>query len=421
MLGAARPTGAELIEHELVRHITFTGSVATGRSVGAVAAQRIVGRQPRTRRQVADDRVCRRRPRGGRPRRRARGGAQLGAVLLRHHPAARRPPRPRAVRRSCSPSGWPGLSLGHGLDEPDVGPLISAAPVRAGHGLRRLGPHQRRRGRHRRRAAPTAGGGHFVAPTLLQGVRNDMPVAREEIFGPVQSVLEFDSLDEAVAIANDTEYGLSAGIFTRDVATAHRVAAQLQAGQVQVNRYTGAGVEIPFGGYKNSGLGREKGIDAVHHYTQVKSVIMDLRHEQSGIGTRRTPALGASSGLRRHGFADVRQPRAQVAAPGRGLRPGRLPRSRSGRGRRAGPATASPPSAPRPTSCSCRCRRSTRSSRCATELLAAPRRPAIVVDMSTSDVTRTRALAERLQRGRRHARRRPGRAAAPGGRRPAPC
>ena len=98
-----------------------------------------------------------------------------------------------------------------------------------------------------------------------------MPVAREEIFGPVQSVLEFDSLEQAVGIANDTEYGLSAGVFTRDVATAHRVAAQLQAGQVQVNRYAGAGVEMPFGGYKNSGLGREKGIDAVHHYTQVKA------------------------------------------------------------------------------------------------------------------------------------------------------
>jgi aldehyde dehydrogenase (NAD+) len=119
-------------------------------------------------------------------------------------------------------------------------------------------------------------GGHFVGPTLLQGVRNDMPVAREEIFGPVQSVLEFDSLEEAVSIANDTDYGLSAGIFTRDVATAHRVAAQLQAGQVQVNRYTGAGVEVPFGGYKNSGLGREKGIEAVHHYTQVKAVVMDV-------------------------------------------------------------------------------------------------------------------------------------------------
>jgi aldehyde dehydrogenase (NAD+) len=107
-------------------------------------------------------------------------------------------------------------------------------------------------------------------------VRNGMRVAREEIFGPVQSVLEFDDLDEAVAIANDTEYGLSAGVFTRDVAAAHELAARLEAGQVQINRYTGAGVEIPFGGYKNSGLGREKGVDAMQHYTQVKSVIVDL-------------------------------------------------------------------------------------------------------------------------------------------------
>jgi aldehyde dehydrogenase (NAD+) len=117
-------------------------------------------------------------------------------------------------------------------------------------------------------------GGHFVEPTLLAGVENDMPVARQEVFGPVQSVIAFDTLDEAVALANDTEYGLSAGIFTRDVARAHSVASALQAGQVQVNRYTGAGVEVPFGGYKNSGLGREKGIEALRHYTQLKSVIV---------------------------------------------------------------------------------------------------------------------------------------------------
>jgi aldehyde dehydrogenase (NAD+) len=168
-----------------------------------------------------------------------------------------------------------GLSLGHGLDEPDVGPLISQRQfdrvMSFVDSARSSGAELVTGGRR-----AEVEGGHFVAPTLLAGVRNDMPVAREEIFGPVQSVLEFDDLDEAVAIANDTEYGLSAGVFTRDVATAHKVAARLDAGQVQVNRYTGAGVEIPFGGYKNSGLGREKGVDAMQHYTQVKSVIVDL-------------------------------------------------------------------------------------------------------------------------------------------------
>jgi aldehyde dehydrogenase (NAD+) len=172
-----------------------------------------------------------------------------------------------------------GLSVGHGLDEPDVGPLISERQFERVMGYvesARASGAEIVTGGERTQPTAAPGAGHFVAPTLLQGVRNDMPVAREEIFGPVQSVLEFDSLEQAISIANDTEYGLSAGVFTRDVATAHRVASQLQAGQVQVNRYTGAGVEIPFGGYKNSGLGREKGIDAVHHYTQIKAVVMDI-------------------------------------------------------------------------------------------------------------------------------------------------
>ncbi len=109
---------------------------------------------------------------------------------------------------------------------------------------------------------------------MLTEVRNDMRVAREEIFGPVQTVLIFDDLDEAVAMANDSAYGLVAGIFTRDIGAAHRMASKLQAGQVQINRYPMGGVETPFGGYKESGLGREKGLAALDHYTQLKTVIV---------------------------------------------------------------------------------------------------------------------------------------------------
>jgi aldehyde dehydrogenase (NAD+) len=275
VLGRGTSTGADLVRHELVRHLTFTGSVATGRSVGVVAAQRIIGvnlelggKSPTIVCADADLDAA------------ARAGAL--AVVRNSGQSCFATTRLLVDRRVRSQfvellaARMGGLSVGHGLDEPDVGPLISERQFERVMGYldsaRSSGADIVTGGER----ADVGGGGHFVTPTLLQGVHNDMPVAREEIFGPVQSVLEFDSLEEAVAIANDTEYGLSAGIFTRDVATAHRVAGQLQAGQVQVNRYTGAGVEVPFGGYKNSGLGREKGIDALHHYTQVKSVIMDI-------------------------------------------------------------------------------------------------------------------------------------------------
>jgi aldehyde dehydrogenase (NAD+) len=167
-----------------------------------------------------------------------------------------------------------GLSVGHGLDDPDVGPLISDRQLERVVSF--IDSARTDGARVVTGGDQPAAGGRFINPTLVQGVTNDMRIAREEVFGPVQSVLEFGTLEEAIAIANDTEYGLSAGVFTRDVATAHRVAERLEAGQVQVNRYVGAGVEVPFGGYKNSGLGREKGTEAVQHYTQVKSVIMDI-------------------------------------------------------------------------------------------------------------------------------------------------
>ena len=115
-------------------------------------------------------------------------------------------------------------------------------------------------------------GGFFVQPTVFAGVADDMTIAREEIFGPVMSVLNFEDEDEAIARANATPFGLAAGVFTRDLARAHRVVARLEAGTTWINAYNLTPVEAPFGGVKASGLGRENGRAALEHWSRVKSV-----------------------------------------------------------------------------------------------------------------------------------------------------
>jgi betaine-aldehyde dehydrogenase len=118
--------------------------------------------------------------------------------------------------------------------------------------------------------------GFFVSPTVFDGCRDEMSIVREEIFGPVMSVLEFDTEEEVVGRANATEFGLSAAVFTQDLTRAHRVIANLQAGTCWINHYNVTPVELPFGGVKMSGLGRENGRAAIEHYTQLKSVYVAL-------------------------------------------------------------------------------------------------------------------------------------------------
>ena len=126
------------------------------------------------------------------------------------------------------------------------------------------------------RADIGTGKGYFLQPTVFDGVTPEMTIAREEIFGPVLATIEFADVDEAIARANDSSYGLAAAVWTRDIKKAHYVARRLQAGTVWINTYNIYDTAAPFGGYKQSGFGREMSMHALEHYTQVKSVWVDL-------------------------------------------------------------------------------------------------------------------------------------------------
>lgn len=118
--------------------------------------------------------------------------------------------------------------------------------------------------------------GFFVEPTVFSNVTDDMRIAKEEIFGPVQQLLKFKTIDEAIARANDTKYGLGAGVFTKNIETALYVTSRLNAGQVFVNEYFPAPMQVPFGGFKESGIGRELGMEGLRQYYEIKSVTVDL-------------------------------------------------------------------------------------------------------------------------------------------------
>ena len=126
------------------------------------------------------------------------------------------------------------------------------------------------------RADIGTGKGYFLQPTVFDGVTPEMTIAREEIFGPVLAAIEFGDVDEAIARANDSNYGLAAAVWTKDIKKAHYVARKLQAGTVWINTYNIYDTAAPFGGYKQSGFGREMSMHALEHYTQVKSVWVDL-------------------------------------------------------------------------------------------------------------------------------------------------
>ena len=118
--------------------------------------------------------------------------------------------------------------------------------------------------------------GYFVEPTVFADVTDGMRISSEEIFGPVMCVLDFDEEADVIARANNTEFGLAAGVFTKDIQRAHRVIDQLQAGTCWINTYNLTPIEMPFGGYKKSGIGRENGHAAIEHYSQIKSIYVEM-------------------------------------------------------------------------------------------------------------------------------------------------
>lgn len=269
--------GAGLVGHDVVAKVSVTGSVPTGRKVLSLAGSKMKhatmelgGKSPLI---VFDDADLEN----------AIGGAMLGNFYSSGQICSngtrvfvQKGIHDRFVERLVERTKK--IRIGDPLDpETQMGPLVNKAQHEKVIGYIEAGKQDG--------AVLACGGnvpslqgfqgGFFVEPTVFTSVTDTMRIAREEIFGPVMSVLKFDGEDEVIERANDTEFGLAAGVFTRDLPRAHRVIAELQAGTCWINAYNLTPVEIPFGGFKQSGIGRENSLAALALYSQLKSVYVE--------------------------------------------------------------------------------------------------------------------------------------------------
>ncbi len=271
--GLGEEAGAALSAHAGVQHLSFTGSVAVGRLIQSAAAKHTI---PVTLEL------------GGKSQQLVFADADLDAALpflvnagIQNAGQTCSAASRILVERSIFDTvvarmaeRYRRLSVGPALDDLDVGPLISARQRELVDGYLALARESGLAIAAEAGRAPHAPqGGYYVRPTLVAAVPAEHRLAQEEIFGPVQVVIPFDDEAQALAVANGTDFGLVAGVWTRDGSRALRLARRLKCGQVFVNNYgAGGGIELPFGGVKASGHGREKGFEALYGFSTLKTV-----------------------------------------------------------------------------------------------------------------------------------------------------